>query len=300
MTVRPPGAGTSSAVSRLRKCRAPRRVTFVTVTGTAGWSGDTEISVSGYLDRHQQIPVLVLALSPNERGLSRIVELENEHVRTECLDPVEEIAGIEGDHDLVPVEVTFELLNSPTALRSEHLQLDTMPTEGQPHWCRDVLAVPDEQSHPSERRCEVLPRHGQVVCVRGRHESVDIRELSTHETGRDAHVAELKDCIEVTVAKRDPVFVALARLTNEALYLGKGASRNENLRAILKSAHSFEVPEREPVRVGGNEPQPLLRRLHLHCGELRRPGVVGQRGADHLPEPLGERRSRKLDPRVLR
>ena len=99
----------------------------------------------------------------------------------------------------------------------------------------------------------------------------------------------------LALAEDDLDLAGLAR--EQALHLGQALRRHEDLLALLEHAHALQVAQREPVRVGGDEPQPAGRRGEQHAGEDRA-GVVARRGRDHLAQRLGERR--RLDRHAIR
>ncbi len=68
----------------------------------------------------------------------------------------------------------------------------------------------------------------------------------------------------------------------------------------LDDGHTCEIAEREPVRVGGDQPQASLRRHHEHPRQLRRSRVFHEGGPDDLAEPVGENGSGDLDPFLFR
>ena len=58
--------------------------------------------------------------------------------------------------------------------------------------------------------------------------------------------------------------------------------------------HAGQVADRQPVRVGGHQPQPVVLGGQQHPGEDRA-GLVGARGANHLAQRIAERRSVERD-----
>ena len=75
------------------------------------------------------------------------------------------------------MEVSFDALLGPAALRREHGEVDTAFVKGQAHRCRGVLGVSHDKANPAQRGLEVVARDTQVVGVRSRDQPLDLWEL---------------------------------------------------------------------------------------------------------------------------
>jgi hypothetical protein len=140
----------------------------------------------------------------------------------------------------------------------------------------------------------------QVVGVRGRDQSFNLRELTSEKPCGDTDIGEIEDCVEITVPEHDrPVPVCLATC-GQPLNLRERLCGNENLATRFNDCHSREIAERETVRVGGDEPEASFSSDHKHSGELWCPRVVDKRRSYNLSQAIGKNSSRDFDPFLLR
>ena len=100
---------------------------------------------------------------------------------------------------------------------------------------------------------------------------------------RKRHLALAEHDLDLTVA-------------GEPLHLGQTLRGDEHLLALAQHADAAQVAHREPVGVGGHEPQTAGLGRDEHAGEDR-PQIVFRRGPNHLAQRARERG--RVDPHAL-
>ena len=111
------------------------------------------------------------------------------------------------------------------------------------------------------------------------------RAVTSARDVRNAHLAFAEQDLDLTVA-------------GQPLHLGEALRRDEHLLPLGQHADAAQIAHREPVGVGGNEPEAAGLRRDQHTREDRAQ-IVFRRGADHLAQRAGERGGLDANPLAL-
>ena len=139
--------------------------------------------------------------------------------------------------------------------------------------------------------------HVRAVARKERHGADCLRELASRDPDRGRALTGDNLCVvwilavdeprgELGAAGAEEDLIAgfgdddlyLPRLTLEnPRQLGQGSSRNDETRLQLRRSGGGQLPDRQPVAVGGGQRQALALDLHQHARE-HRPRLVGRGG----------------------
>src|SRR5215211_436101 len=250
--------------------------------------------------RHDQIQEVGLFAVPvllghDQPRLERFVELEDDVLRIYRGDPVEQVAGVEGDQELV-LAVGLQPLVRVSDLPVAHDHLHGAFGEGEAHGDRRRLAG-GEEVDPPQGADQLLPRDGDLPLESTRQEPPVLGEVAVYEPRAEDYVADPEQRLVLGERHLDVLFVRTGEDPGDLLHRPRRYDRLP--RSFERSRRELRLLDAQAVGVGRDHPHARV----LEADQDPRqhgPGLVPRVRARDFLHGLDERLPRHPEGALLR